>query len=256
MSSILKCAQALAAATPKARVAAWPAGCAPSTIQEAYEIQKEVGNILHKRQVGWKVVDNDWLHERFETDQLAYGRLYSDKVQESATTSIKLSDYFHPRIEPHYTFKISSDVTESVDYYTIQSKIAGMRTTVDVTDARLEINDELKNSFVNFIADNCRSEHVLIGEVANWIQTDLGTSESVIYVDKKHIQTAVHTDHINPLASLHRFLNQAVKEGLQVKRGQWVSIALNFPVQQQVREGQEVVAYTRDMTENIVRVKE
>mmetsp|Transcript_23997 Transcript_23997/g.30535 ORF Transcript_23997/g.30535 Transcript_23997/m.30535 type:complete len:256 (-) Transcript_23997:568-1335(-) len=250
MANLLKSAEILAKAfrqVPPAKLNGWPEGCGPKTVEEGYQVQEALHHTLDMEQVGWRVIDNLWLQDKFNTKELVYGRLYKEKIDFQATAKPDLKKFNVPRVIPHYTFRMADDITERVDYYTIQSKIAGMQTSMEVSDTRFDA-EEYQYTLPDFIADNAHSGHLYIGERGNWLETDMASVESLLYVNKKRIQTAYHSSKTNPLEALHKFLNSSFQEGRVIKKGEYVSVYLNF-FPRPVYPDEEVVAYTAGMHE-------
>lgn len=146
------------------------------------------------------------------------GRLYSDKIIDNTQASVKISDFNVPKIEPHYSFLISSDVTEPVDQYKIQSKIAGMVTSFEISDTRFTEKIENSSSEIgDYIADNARSGILFIGEKVNWLETYLAGVKPTITRNGEQIQEASQKKY-SPLLILENFLNESLKANREIKR--------------------------------------
>jgi len=253
MSRVQKAAELLSTAYRKApvhKISAWPTEAAPRNIEEAYQVAAESAKILGLPVAGWKVLDTLKTRDQFSIKFPIYGRLFKPSVHEKPAADLNINEFNAPRVEPHYTFKMASDVTDKVEVFSVQSKIAEMRTSMEVTDSRFDYPVEnTESALANYVADHCRTGQLFIGERGNWMDVDMSSVEASIYVNDNLMQQTGHTEKQNPLTTLITFLNQAVAAGIPIKKNQWVSVALNFPAPQQVKEGDEVVVYTPGMTE-------
>lgn len=94
-----------------------------------------------------------------------------------------------------------------------------MRTSIEISDSRYTLQLGNSNSKVgDYVADNCRSGILFLGEKANWQNFDLEIVEPVIYIGKEKEQTAIHTKELSPFKAMMRFVNHAVSIGLPIKR--------------------------------------
>lgn len=182
--------------------------------------------------------------------------MYADKIIDNSKVNLKLSDFNAPRIEPHYTFLLSDDVTSPVDSFTVQSKIAGMLTSVEVSDSRFgeKLAENSVSEIGDYVADNARSGIFFIGDRVNWLETFIPGVKPTICRNGEEIQVGNHSKKINALSSLVDFINVALKEGKEIKKGQWISTALNFiPVQP--RAGDEIVVATPHMPKMYITIE-
>ena len=140
-------------------------------------------------------------------------------MHETAAATLKLANFNEPRLEPHYTFRIASDIEEKVDDFSIQSKIAEMRTSVEVSSSRYDYPVEnTEDELANYIADHCRAGQLFIGERGSWMDNDMSSIEACIYVNRKLTQETGHTDEENPLRTLIKFINTAVANKIPIKQ--------------------------------------
>lgn len=148
-------------------------------------------------------------------DDVIWGRLTSGMRVEEGTT-LKLSNYVHPRVEPEIAFLLKAPLVGSVSASEALAAVACVAPALEIIDSRYK---DFKFSLPDVIADNASSSGFIIG---NWHapNTDLSNLGMVMSFDGK-TQHAGSSAAIlgNPVRALVAAARLAAQAGEPLKAG-------------------------------------
>ena len=114
---------------------------------------------------------------------------------------------------------MEKDLTEKIDAFSLQDKIAFMKTSVEISSSRYDGPPENSESLAaDYVADNCRSGLLLTGEPGAWKDTDMATVQSKIFINKREEQFSSNNQKNNSLSTLMTFLNSSFENKIPIKR--------------------------------------
>jgi 2-keto-4-pentenoate hydratase len=120
-------------------VGEFPAGSAPSSIDEAYAIQDGLVETLAREPYGWKVGCTSRLAQAMSnTDEPIFGRMFVDSTFDSPAT-VPMTDVMAPIVEPEIAFRLSRDLMPDEGPQTAESiveAVDAMCAAIEVVDCR------------------------------------------------------------------------------------------------------------------------
>jgi len=143
------------------------------SLEQAYQIQ--AANIAHRVERGEKLVGVKMGFTsrakmiQMGIDDVIWGRLTSDMRVEEGTT-LKLSDYVHPRVEPEIAFLLKAPLAGDVSASEALAAVEAVAPALEIIDSRYK---DFKFSLPDVIADNASSSGFVIG---NWHAPDTDLS--------------------------------------------------------------------------------
>ncbi|WP_447791687.1 2-keto-4-pentenoate hydratase [Pseudomonas farris] len=189
------------------------------SLEQAYQIQ--AANIAHRVERGEKLVGVKMGFTsrakmiQMGIDDVIWGRLTSDMRVEEGTT-LKLSDYVHPRVEPEIAFLLKAPLAGDVSASEALAAVEAVAPALEIIDSRYK---DFKFSLPDVIADNASSSGFVIG---NWHapDTDLSNLGMVMSFDGK-VQHVGSSAAIlgNPVRALVAAARLAAEAGIPLQAG-------------------------------------
>lgn len=131
-------------------------------------------------------------------------------------SSISISDYVHPRIEPELCFITKKDIDRPINLLEINQYIDGVAPAMELIDSRYE---NFKFSLEDVIADNCSSSGYVLGK---WhpISTPIQNLGMVMSFDEQPVQIGSSAAILsNPLRSIVAAVRLALQYGQELPAG-------------------------------------
>lgn len=175
--------------------------------------------------------------EQMGVHDMIWGRL-TDKMLYQDQGSLNKSQFIHPRAEPEIAFRISKDITETIDLSNAKEVVDGLALAIEIIDSRYE---NFSFSLEDVVADNCSSAGFLIGawhSAEKQIQ-DLGVS---LLINDKIVHEGNSNAILgNPWESLVAAVRLALDNGEKLKEGSIV-LAGAATAASYIEAGQKVTA--------------
>lgn len=132
-------------------------------LKEAYDIQREV--IAHRVHRGFPICGIKMgftsiaKMRQMNVHSLIWGLLTTDMLIEDAST-IKRSNFVHPRVEPEVCYLIKKDIDRPLNALEAVDYIEAVAPALEIIDSRFR---DFKFDLNNVVADNCSSSGVVVG---------------------------------------------------------------------------------------------
>jgi 2-keto-4-pentenoate hydratase len=220
-----------------------PEGLRPSSIDDAYEIQRRVVPLYGGAPVGWKIgATSARAMERFKLSDPVFGRLIEGKVHESGAL-LKADAIFTRGAEVEFAFRMKADLPAAGAPYSeeaVVAAVAGLFPAIEVVASRYE--DWLSLPPAEFIADNATHGEFVGGAlVEDWSPSALPQHEVTIALNG--VEQGRDTGSRvfgSPLNALVWLANYAAERGMGLMGGEIVTTGTTCVVVQ-VAPGDTVV---------------
>lgn len=192
------------------------------TLDQAYEIQKELINLRLKEGetlIGLKMgFTSEAKMQQMGVHDLIWGRLTSAMFIPNNNTTAR-SMYIHPRVEPEICFRIAKDIPGELNETEVIDYVDAVATAIEIIDSRYQ---NFKFSLEDVVADNCSSIGFVVGD---WmpVTNDLNNLRMALHIDKNTVAEGSSNDIMNnPWRSLAAATRLATQYGEPVKKGMYI----------------------------------
>jgi len=197
----------------------------PSSITEAYEIQREVINRLSKKVGGWKIGGSNWTTQKlFDCKEIYFGPIFNENIS-SATVPVGLSSLGELKGEVEVIFRLS-DAVESIDSIeccTIEQLVDGVAAGIefpysvfsDIPDAGLKL----------LIADLCGSGGLSYGDFVHINKINWDESQILLVKEGQMEFIGGSSQELiaSPIQIVKDFICLAKRYGIKLEKGQLIA---------------------------------
>lgn len=177
--------------------------------------------------------------EQMGVHELIWGKL-TDKMYYEPGSSIKRSEFIHPRAEPELIFKVAKDINEEVTLDNAKSFISHVALALEVIDSRY---DNFKFSLEDVVADNCSSAAFTHGE---WVSVDgVDLSDMMMSMVSEDVIVGSGTSKAilgNPWESVVRAARLASAAGTALRAGEVILAGAATPAVH-IQPGETISAF-------------
>jgi 2-keto-4-pentenoate hydratase len=203
------------------------AGDILNSIDEAYQVQREIVSLANLRSIGWKVGATSKAVQRVVgTDEPATAMMFEDHCFENGS-SIAIFETFNIGIESEFAYRFSHDLPTRNTPYDRDEVLAAVATVIpamEVVGCRFE--GGFKNMGAVFLTADmvANSEWVSGDEHEGWHQMNFGDYPVRLYKDDKQVAEGVGSNALgDPLNVLVWTANHLSRLGDGIKEGEVVS---------------------------------
>jgi 2-keto-4-pentenoate hydratase len=225
-------------------LSALPPESRPTTLREAYRIQRAYDRKAGHKVAGYKIGAASAASQKLVgATEPFLATVYGSACFESPA-HLPRRDFFLPGVEAEYGFEIGSNLPPRAEPYTrgeVATAIAAVRPIIEICDNRF--TDWRSTDLMQIIADNGFFGALVLGKrEENWRMANLGENEVVIKVDGS-VRGQGNCEAVlgNPIDGVVWIANELSKQSIGLARGQLVPIGtwtgLHF-----VNSGSAVVA--------------
>lgn len=198
-----------------------------TSIDDAYEVQREIISQSNLTPAGWKVgaTSND-VQFLFGTDEPITARMF-DKYCFKSGSSVPIFESFHPQIESEFAFRMGQDLPSRDETYKRDEILDAVRSLIpalEIVACRYEGGFEAQGVIALTSDMSANSEWIAGSEYGDWRETNL--KEHRICLFKNGIGVANGTGRNvlgDPLTVLEWAVNHLSRLGDGVKSGEIIS---------------------------------
>lgn len=234
----------LSARADRKPISGLPPESKPTTLQEAYQIQRAYDLKAGDRAAGYKIGAASAASQKLVGATEPFLATVYGSACFGSPAHLRHRDFFLPGVEAEYAFEIGLDLPPRADPY-VQSEIAmaisAVHPVIEICDNRFA--DWRSTDLMQIIADNGFFGSLVVGKrEENWRMADLGSNEVVMRVDGG-VRGQGRCEAVlgNPIDGVVWIANELSKQSIGLTKGQLVPIGtwtgLHF-----VESGSRVVA--------------
>jgi 2-keto-4-pentenoate hydratase len=197
-------------------------GLAPTSIDEAYGIQRAWEVMAEWPVVGWKVgCTSQEAQQMLATDGPFVGRVFGPFLHHSPT-SLPVTDLITPRMEGEFAFVMGATLVARSQPYLrdeVEAAVAALHPAIEIVDTRFA--DFTGVGVLSLIADCGANGGLVLGDaVDDWRDIDLAATEVVMRIDGEVVGRGTGADVLgHPMESLTWLVNELSRQGTDLRSG-------------------------------------
>jgi len=217
----------------RSRIQQLPSTCAPSTLADAYRIQRSVAQLMDKRLAGYKVgLTNEDAQRVIGVFEPIAGPIYSDCALKNEAQLLPTHSQMRA-VEAEVIFKIGATLSPGsvpFDRSCIVASIEQVFAGIEVCDSRFVDCDKV--SLASIVADNSNSGVIVVGEpFATWSEADFDAMTVSLSRANEIVATGSTANVLrNPLNSLQWLANWLAARNIALEAGQLIATGTCTPV--------------------------
>ena len=216
-----------AARANRVRIRNVPDDCQASSIDDAYQIQDRLIDLIGQQVYGWKIGATSQKARDFVgiKDASLRARLLADNCFEHPA-DLRDHFFFMRAVECEFAFTLGVDLPAGeapYDQETVVASVDSMHPAIEISDSRYL--DWTSVGGPALVADNCNDGAFVRGaKVEQWRNTDLNSHAVTLFVNDEHVASGSGGEVITgPLGVLVWLANELAVRGMGLHAGQVVT---------------------------------
>jgi 2-keto-4-pentenoate hydratase len=197
----------------------------PTTLAEAYAVQRAAALIWGDEIVGWKVGATSYVIQKlFGINECVYGPVFKKSVFASPAR-LKAADFHHLMLESEFAFRFAETLVPRREPYTredVLNAVDALYPAFEIISPRfprLTVDD-----IPQLVADFCANGGVIFGAPCfDWKDRTLSSSTVELFIDGRFREAGTGASVIgDPLNALAWLVNALGVQGITIASGQFV----------------------------------
>ena len=206
------------------RIECLPKEIAPTSRNDAYQIQKNYKVFTDYEHIGYKIAATSIAGQKhINVSSPIAGMLFKTNLFYDKE-SIKFSKYKMGVAEPEFVFKLSKDVTQKVyNNNYLFTLIDELYTAIELPDTRFEDFENIGE--FQLISDNSCAKYMFLGKAINTNIKDVNFENIKVTISTNKYKNKGNSSNAlgSPLKALNWLINEAIEYKLPLKKGMLIT---------------------------------